>query len=1046
MTEHTKYNTKTMLKIRRLTIQLAAIPTILMAAIPMAAQSFNEWRDPKVNEVNRAPMHTSFFAYSDADEAAAGLRENSSNYLNLNGLWKFNWVENDSDRPTDFWGVGYDDSDWDLMPVPGMWELNGHGDPIYVNMGYAWEGKFESTPPTPPSEGNHVGTYRTDFDVPFDWSGKEIIAHFGSVTSNMYLWINGKFVGYSEDSKLEAEFNVTKFVKPGNNVLAMQVFRWCDGTYLEDQDFFRYCGIGRDCYLYAREKTGIRDIRITPDLDADYCDGTLSVTVTTIGNCSVDLTLADAEGNKVAGAKVSGSGTNTAVLKVTNPYKWSAETPYLYTLTATSSSKGKTLEVIPIQAGFRKIEIVDSQVLINGQPVLFKGADRHELDPDGGYVVSRERMLQDVMTMKGMNINAVRTSHYPNDRYWYELCDKYGLYVVAEANVESHGMGYDERTLAKAPDYRKAHLERNMRNVQRNFNFPSIIFWSLGNEAGNGQNFVDCYEWVKAEDPSRPVQYERAKYEDNTDIFCPMYYDYEQCIEYCENNPARPLIQCEYGHAMGNSEGGFREYWDIIRKYPEYQGGFIWDFVDQSPHWTGKTGKPIYAYAGDFNESDSKADYNFCNNGLISPDRRYNPHAYEVRYVYQPVWTEAVDLQKGEVEIFNEYFFRGLENYYLEWTVEAEGQAVAKGVVSDLEVGPQERRKVNLGYDWAMLPEGKELMLNVVYKLKTAESLLEAGHAVSWQQLCISEYDFAEPEVAAGGEIAVNQEDGGVTVQGPNFTVSFNSEGWLAGYVVDGQSLLAEDSCLRPNFWRAPTDNDMGAWLHHKYAVWKEPKMDLKGVEAKVGSGVAIVTATYDMPDVQGVLSMTYTIGGDGAVKVVEDFAATQGAAVPDAFRFGLRLDMPEDFDTVEYYGRGPWENYSDRMNASPVGLYRQSVAEQFYPYIRPQETGTKSDLRWWNVLDINGNGLNFRSTGAFSASALNYTQESLDEGPEKVNRHSSEVSPAGMTCLCIDGEQMGLGCVDSWGAMPRDEYLLHYGSRSFVLLITPVSHRFGAR
>lgn len=1044
MTEHTNTTNSmnTILMIRRLTIQLAAFQAILMAAIPMAAQSFNEWRDPKVNEVNRAPMHTSFFAYSDADEAAAGLMENSSNYLNLNGLWKFNWVENDSDRPTDFWGLGYDDGDWDLMPVPGMWELNGYGDPIYVNIGYAWREKFESDPPAPPSEGNHVGTYRTDFDVPLDWSGKEIIAHFGSVTSNMYLWINGKFVGYSEDSKLEAEFNVTKYVKPGNNVLAMQVFRWCDGTYLEDQDFLRYCGIGRDCYLYAREKNGIRDIRVTPDLDADYCDGTLSVTVTTVGNCSVNLILTDAEGNEAAGAKVSGSGTNTAVLKVTNPHKWTAETPYLYTLTATSSSKGKTLEVIPVQAGFRKIEIIDSQVLINGQPVLIKGVDRHELDPDGGYVVSRERMLQDVKIMKEMNINAVRTSHYPNDPYWYELCDKYGLYVVAEANVESHGMGYEDRTLAKSTDYRKAHLERNMRNVQRNFNFPSIIFWSLGNEAGNGQNFYDCYEWVKAEDSSRPVQYERAQLEDNTDIFCPMYYDYGQCIEYCENNPPKPLIQCEYGHAMGNSEGGFREYWDIIRKYPEYQGGFIWDFVDQSPHWTGKTGKPIYGYAGDFNENDSKEDYNFCNNGLISPDRRHNPHAYEVRYVYQPVWTEAVDLQKGEVEIFNEYFFRALENYYLEWTVEAEGQAVAKGVVSDLEIGPQERKKVNLGYDGAMLPEGKELMLNVVYKLKTAEQLLEAGHVVSWQQLCISEYDFAEPFVASDGEITVNQEDSGITVRGSNFTVSFNSDGWLAGYVVDGQSLLAEDSCLRPNFWRAPTDNDMGAWLQHRYAVWKEPKIELKGVEAKVGSGVAVVTATYDMPDVQGILSMTYSISGRGAVKVVEDFAATQGAAVADAFRFGLRLDMPSDFDTVEYYGRGPWENYSDRKNASPIGLYRQSVAEQFYPYIRPQETGTKSDLRWWNVLDISGNGLNFRSTGAFSASALNYTQESLDEGAQKANRHSSEVSPAGMTCLCIDGEQMGVGCVNSWGAIPRDEYLLHYSSRSFVLLITPVFHR----
>ncbi len=574
---------------------LAAALAFGATVLPAAAQSFNEWRDPEVNEVNRAPMHASFFAYSNAEEAAAAVRENSSNYLNLNGLWKFIWVEDDSDRPTNFWGVGYDDSGWDLMPVPGMWELNGYGDPIYVNIGFAWKGKFESNPPALPEKENHVGTYRTTFEVPSDWNGKEIIAHFGSVTSNMYLWINGKFVGYSEDSKLEAEFDVTKYVKTGENVLAMQVFRWCDGTYLEDQDFMRYCGIGRDCYLYSREKGGIRDIRITPDLDADYKDGSLSVTVTTAGKCDVELTLTDAEGKTVAQTTLSGKNaqaaagglSQTVTLDVANPNKWTAETPYLYTLTVTSSLKGKTLEVIPVKAGFRKIEIVDCQVLVNGQPVLFKGADRHELDPDGGYAVSKERMLQDVLIMKEMNINAVRTCHYPDDYYWYELCDKYGLYVVAEANVESHGMGYDERTLAKEPSYRKAHLERNMRHVQRNFNHPSIIFWSLGNEAGNGQNFVDCYNWIKAEDTSRPVQYERAWLEDNTDIFCPMYYDYAHCVKYCEGNPTKPLIQCEYGHAMGNSEGGFREYWDLIRKYPVYQGGFIWDFVDQSPHWIG---------------------------------------------------------------------------------------------------------------------------------------------------------------------------------------------------------------------------------------------------------------------------------------------------------------------------------------------------------------------------------------------------------------------------------------------------------------------------
>lgn len=547
-----------------------------------SAQTFKEWQDPQVNEINRAPMHSTFFAYEDLESASVSVKEKSANYMTLNGTWKFFWVANADERPTDFYRIGYNDKGWDDMQVPAVWELNGYGDPIYVNVGYAWRNQYKNNPPYVPVEKNHVGSYRKEIIVPADWKGKDIIAHFGSVTSNMYLWINGKFVGYSEDSKLEAEFDVTKYLKPGEeNLIAFQVFRWCDGTYLEDQDFFRYSGVGRDCYLYARNKNRIDDIRITPDLDSNYKDGKLDVELKLKGNNKVKLELLDACGNVVAEKEVKGSGNVNTDLQLENPVKWTAETPYLYTLRASVSKGSVITEVVPVNVGFRKIEIKNAQILVNGQPVLFKGANRHEMDPDGGYVVSRERMLQDIQIMKKFNINAVRTCHYPDDAYWYELCDKYGIYMVAEANIESHGMGYGESTLAKNKKYAKAHMERNIRNVQRNFNHPSIIFWSLGNEAGYGPNFEAAYDWIKAEDPSRAVQYEQAGKTGKTDIFCPMYYRYKGCEEYSKDaNSEKPLIQCEYAHAMGNSEGGFKEYWDLVRKYPKYQGGFIWDFVD----------------------------------------------------------------------------------------------------------------------------------------------------------------------------------------------------------------------------------------------------------------------------------------------------------------------------------------------------------------------------------------------------------------------------------------------------------------------------------
>lgn len=1013
-------------------------------ALTAGAQTFQEWRNPEINAVNRAPMHTNYFAFENADAAKKADKKQSTNYMTLNGTWKFNWVKDADSRPTDFWKTGFNDKGWDDLQVPAVWELNGYGDPIYVNVGYAWRNQFQNNPPEVPTENNHVGSYRREIVVPASWKGKDIIAHFGSVTSNMYLWVNGRYVGYSEDSKLEAEFDLTPYLKPGQkNLIAFQVFRWCDGTYLEDQDFFRYSGVGRDCYLYARNKKRIQDIRVTPDLDAAYQNGSLAVNLDLKGSGKVDLELIDAQGKQVATATANKSGLVT--MNVENPKKWSAETPYLYTLRA--SMQGSN-EVIPVKVGFRKIELKGDQILVNGKAVLFKGADRHEMDPDGGYVVSPERMLQDIQIMKQFNLNAVRTCHYPDDNLWYDLCDQYGIYVVAEANIESHGMGYGDKTLAKNPSYKKAHLERNQRNVQRGFNHPSIIFWSLGNEAGDGPNFEQCYKWIKAEDPSRACQYEQARQKEHTDIFCPMYYDYNGMEKYGQRTDAtKPLIQCEYAHAMGNSQGGFKEYWDLIRKYPNLQGGFIWDFVDQSCRWKGKDGVMIYAYGGDFNRFDA-SDNNFCDNGLISPDRVPNPHMYEVGHFYQNIWTTPADLSKGEVNVFNENFFRDLSAYYMEWQVLKDGKVIRTGRLDDLKVASQETAKITLNIGKTCTC--KEWLLNVFYKLKNREGLLPAGFTVAKNQLTLNDYkapsmDLKNVETTNVATVVpqiIDNQYHYLIVKGNNFVAEFNKQnGYLSKYAVDGTEMLKEGAALTPNFWRAPTDNDMGAGLQNRYAAWKNPGLKLVSLNSKTENDQIVVNAEYDMKNVSAKLYLTYVINNEGAIKVTQKMTADKNAKVSPMFRFGMQMQMPKCFETVEYYGRGPVENYSDRNHSTDLGIYRQSVDEQFYSYIRPQETGTKTDIRWWKQLNAGGNGLKVVGDAPFSASALHYTICSLDDGEQKDQRHSPEVQKADLTNLIIDKAQMGLGCVNSWGALPLPQYMLPYGDYEFTFILTPVKH-----
>ena len=767
------------------------------------------------------------------------------------------------------------------------------------------------------------------------------------------------------------------------------------------------------------------------------------------GKGTVDLKLLDKEGKEVTTAQVKGSGKQTASMTVSNPAKWTAETPNLYTLVANLQENGKIIESIPVKVGFRKIELKNGQILVNGQAVLFKGADRHEMDPDKGYVVSRERMIQDIKRMKELNINAVRTCHYPDNNLWYDLCDEYGIYVVAEANIESHGMGYGDETLAKNPLFAKAHLERNQRNVQRGYNHPSIIFWSLGNEAGFGPNFEACYKWIKAEDKTRAVQYEQAGTNEYTDIFCPMYYSYESCENYSKGNIDKPLIQCEYAHAMGNSQGGFKEYWDLVRKYPKYQGGFIWDFVDQSARWYTKDGKEFYGYGGDFNRYDA-SDNNFQNNGLISPDRVPNPHAHEVGYIYQNIWVKPVDLQKGEISIYNENFFRDLSDFYAEWQLLANGEVLQSGIINDLKVGPQQTVNQKLNYTLDNICPCKEVLLNVAFKLKNTETLLPAGFAVAQQQLSVREYKapenlLTEKKIAHDYTPTPVVEDNDsyyLIVKGENFHIDFERRsGYLSLYDVNGLSILDEGAQLTPNFWRAPTDNDMGAGLQKKYLAWKNPEIKLTSLEHATENGLVVVTAKYDMPTVSAKLTLTYRINKEGAIEVTQSMTTDKNAKVSNMFRFGMRAALNKNLSNIQYYGRGPIENYADRNNSTNIGKYAQTVDEQFYSYIRPQETGTKTDIRWWNQTNKGGNGIQLVGKTPFSASALHYTMESLDDGLEKDQRHSELVPQTDCVNFCIDKVQMGLGCVNSWGALPLDKYMVPYQDYEFTFVIKPIQN-----
>ena len=1005
--------------------------TLMTAAVAavsaQAADTTPEWRNPQVNQQNREARRANFFAFENESLARGGDKSASARYLSMEGMWKFYFVKNHQDAPANFWQVGYDDSRWEDFPVPGLFELNGHGDRIYRNIGYAWSTTFDSNPPYIGETENYTGSYRREFQLPDDWNGQQIVYHVGSATSNLKLWVNGKYVGYSEDSKMAAEFDITKYVKKGKNLLAMQVMRWCDGSYLEDQDFWRFTGIAREVYLYARPKQHVEDLIVSQD----YVDGKglLSVSVKAPKGLQVEARLEDADGHVV------GTGLQQTI---DGAKGWTAETPYLYTLYVTTKKGTQVVESIRQRVGFRHVEIKGGQLFVNGQPILIKGVDRHELDPDGGYVMSVDRMRQDIRIMKQLNINAVRTSHYPDDPRWYDLCDEAGLYLVAEANLESHGMGYGERTLAKREDFAKMHLERNEGNVLSLRNHPCIIIWSMGNEAGYGPNFERVYDWIKSVDTSRPVQYEQAGQNGKTDIFCPMYYGYRDCEKYAQGDNPRPLIQCEYAHAMGNSMGGFKEYWDIIRKHPKYQGGFIWDFVDQAVRDKSPiTGKEIFTYGGDYGRYPA-SDYNFNCNGIIAPDRRLNPHAYEVGYYYQNAWIEDKGLKDGRLEVFNENFFTSLDDMELEWRVKRH-----TGKIDISGLAPQQRRVITADAMKQMLERvlqhhaDEEICVDFEFRSLKATPYINKGQVLARQQFVVQPYKY--PELKAE-QVKVDVEETKsylkLSAAGTTMTVG-KGDGMIDYLDVDGRPMLVDRQPVTPEFWRAPTDNDYGARMQMRFAPWKSPRLKVTGVTLKENS----VVATMEIPAVQCLLTMTYTLQADGTILVRQQMQANGELKDSYLFRYGMQLQMPKEYGEVQYYGRGPHENYIDRHSSEFLGVYKNAVKDEYFPYVRPQESGNHTDVRWFRVTD-GQRGLEFYSNAPMECSALPYLVEDLDAGAQKEHtwgQHSGDLVERPLTQVHIQQRQMGLGCVTSWGAWPERQYRMPRQDYDFTFAIKPV-------
>lgn len=998
---------------------------------------------------NKLDPVATFFRFDDAEAARSGDRDSSPYVKQLGGTWKFHYVGTPEERPLDFYKPDFDAGDWDDIAVPSNWELQGFGQPIYTNVTYP----FDKDPPKIHGRnGNPVGSYLTTFTVPDEWDGRRVLLHFEGVESACYVWVNGQEVGYSQDSRTPAVFDVTEYLQEGENTLAVQVFRWCDGSYLEDQDFWRLSGIFRDVFLKSVPQAALYDLQIRTDLDSDYQDAELAVDATLSNasdapaNLSAEAVLLDADGEQVTDVLTAAASVQPGERipvsfrsKIDDPAKWTAETPNLYKLLVTvKDAEGNVVEVIPVNVGFREVEINDGLLCVNGRPLRVTGVNRHEHDPVTGHTVSVESMIQDIKLMKQHNINTVRTSHYPNDPRWYDLCDQYGLYVIDEANIESHGMGYGAESLAKDPAWGKAHMARMVAAVERDKNHPSVIVWSLGNEAGNGINFEETYKWTKQRDPTRPVQYEQAGFGDwNTDIRCPMYARIDRIVAYARRNPDRPLILCEYEHAMGNSCGNFADYWDAIDAWPHLQGGCVWDWVDQGLLEKDDQGNEYWAYGGDY--GDQPNDGNFCCNGMVRPDRSPNPSLMEAKYCYQPIAIRAVDADSGVIEIENRFGFLPVSqrNFEIAWRVEADGKPVAEGEVDpSLEIPAGETQHVHLDLGEAADAAGERYLI-VEARLRSDAPWADAGWLVAADQMALSQVDASAPAPAETAPVDVEETDDAFRLVQGDYSIDVSkATGAMTRYARGNQTMWSGD--FAPNFWRPPTDNDRGNGMPRRLGAWKAAVSDEHPVQV-TADGDAIV-ATHKLLGGKADVTLRFGFGpsGDGTLRVAVEFVPH--GDLPELPRFGVQMTGPEELQNVTYFGRGPHENYVDRKSSAMVSRYETTVEELIHNYVRPQENGNRCDVRWIAFTNDEGNGaVVIADEGLLSVSAWPYSMADLERA-----RHVNELPRRDVLTFNYDGAQMGVGGDDSWGAQPHRQYRLPPARRTYSFKVRPYSTSMG--
>ncbi len=1034
-------------------ITILLIPSLLFC---MAQAQTPDWENPQVIAKNKLAPHAFFVPFESLEKALRLDHENSKYYQSLNGKWKFKWSKNPAERPTDFYNPTFDVSTWDNIKVPSNWEVEGYGIPIYVNSDY--EFSANPVPPLIPHDNNPVGSYRTNFTIPNDWKNKQVILHFGAVKSAMYLWINGKMVGYSQGSKLPAEFNITQYLQKAENTLALEVYRWSDGTYLECQDFWRISGIERDVFLYAIPEVHIRDFFAEATLDENYENGILNLNVEVFNQALLN------EGKEYVVEAQIYDQTNKLIKKETRNFiqdanpkstlsaqiemgqirKWSAEEPNLYALVLQlKDRKGKLIEQTATKIGFRKSEIKNGQLLVNGKAVYLKGVNRHEHDEFTGHVISKESMIKDIKMMKQFNINAVRTSHYPNDPYWYELCDKYGIYVVDEANIESHGMGYHpDRTLGNNPDWELAHLDRIQRMVHRDKNHPSIIIWSMGNEAGDGVNFVKCAEWIHEFDASRSVHYERALMNKHVDIYSPMYASISRIEEYAKTYTDRPLILCEYAHAMGNSTGNLQDYWDVIEKYDQLQGGFIWDWVDQGLAETDENGIKYWTYGGDYGPEDVPSDGNFVINGIVSPDRTPHPAMWEVKKVYQNIGFKIKNAERGQFIIENKFSFIKLDDYKFKWEIIENGSKIQDGNFDVNGLEPSNQSELNISFDQLDFNPSKEYFINFYALTKNSTDLVPSNHLIAKEQFLLPFGSYKNVAVTPGKNLQVQHTEEDLLVQGAKFLIRFDKEtGMIKSYIFNGRELFRRGP--EPNFWRAPNDNDFGNRMDQRCALWRnagENRFLLDAQILSINDNEFKVIFDYELMDVRSKLRISYTVSTTGEI-TVENIFEPGIKGLSELPRFGMKMILPVTFEFIEYYGRGPQENYCDRNTAAFVGNYKSNVTEQYFPYVRPQENGYKTDVRSLKIYNQLGYGIEFIGEQTLGFSALHYSIEDLDQLTRENYKHLNDLKPREEVFLNIDYKQMGVGGDNSWGARPHDQYQLFAQPYTFKFRIRPISN-----